>query len=222
MALSVLSSTSATASAAASITFAIDCTGADCLVARCSVNSPTKDLSATYNGAPMTRASQIQNATTDATVAIFVLPSPASGSHNVVISVNAGTVNFGAGADAVAGSAASPIGADNSSNQASNSAPSVSLTTTTDGSLVFDIGTAGGGNTAGTTATVTGTNQTQSFNNDGISRRTFGGYMTTTNAMAYTPSWSLSAAAPTTMIAVEVKPAVPAVRPARTLVGVGQ
>lgn len=194
------------------------------LSAQAEVNNPTVTLSATWNGSAMTQTLNVSNTTTDANVYVWHLTNPSSGTHNLVISQSGASAVNGGGVELIG---ANGTGATNSNNQASNNAPTVTLTTANNDSLVINIGTAGGGDSSTTTATVTGTNQTERWQRtSGNSRDTFVSTQTTTSAGNYTSSWSLTSSFATTMLAVEIKAAavvaIGSLNRGLGLLGVGQ
>lgn len=188
------------------VTVSMTLSAGSILTAQAEVNNPSVTLSATWNGSAMTEVIKVTNATTDAYVYIWKHLTPDSGTHNLVISQSGSSAVNGGGVELTG---ASDTGATNSNNQTSNNAPTVALTTTVANSVVLNIGTAGGGDSSATTATATGTNQTERWQRtSGNSRDTFVSTQTTTTAGSYTSSWSLTASFATTMLAVEIKPTI--------------
>ncbi len=180
------------------MTFSHDSNG-DFLVVCFQWFRPRTISSVTYNGVAMTQAVYSAN-TYDS--AIYYLASPASGANNVVVTLS-GNSGITGSAISLSGVDASPLGATANAYTASTNAPSLSVTTTKDNSIVIDSFYRNNANTM-----TAGAGQTEFQDNVDLVFGTEGGgasYEMTTTTGAYAMSWSWSSATAVSHAAAEFK-----------------
>lgn len=152
MALAFVSSGSSQASGSTTLTYAVDCTGANILVVGLRLIVGSSLTSVTYNGVSMTAA--VSNAAGNPTF-LYYLVNPASGSNNVVVT-QSGTTNIASAGCAYSG--ASTTGQPNAFNDSYNgsaSSLSVSVTSTVSDCFMIAFGTAQSGGTLSQTSSGT-------------------------------------------------------------------
>lgn len=190
MAIIYDSTANSTGTGVSSLTYALNNSAGDVLVVGVCVNDGAAShvSGITYNGVALTKSVENNDDSpgSQTSTSLWYLASPATGSHNVVVSLN-GTYNVSSGAITFSGSnTSSPIGATTTKKQANGTSNTVSITTSYANSILVDVWGMSG---TATSVSATGTNQTSRWVNS-TSRTAMGSTETTTTAGSYTMSWS--------------------------------
>lgn len=190
MAIAYGSTANSTATAATSLTYALNNVAGDVLTVGTCVNdgSALHVTGVTYAAVAMTKGVSLVDDSpgSQTETGIWYLASPATGSNNVVVTSNA-TLNINSGGISFTGAnPSSPIGASTTKQQVDGITNTASLTTSFDNSMIVD---AWGMSGTATLVVVTGTNQTSRWVNS-TSRTAMGSNETTTTAGSYTLAWA--------------------------------
>lgn len=206
-----------TLAAQGSLTYAADATGGSCLIVGAVMNQGAGSATVsgvTYNGVAMTQSGNSPQNSPNFGASLWYLDAPATGSHNVVVTMSAATeVIIESGFILLSGTLTpNPAGGNNGRVTASATDHSVSVTTAANNSWLVEV-IMTNDTVSGQPLTAAGTAVTQySFSENLLAGQAIWGLtMPTTTAGSYSIGGTTAGADADRIVALEIKAAVAAV-----------